>query len=132
MAKYSYPAIFHTDKETGGYWIEFPDWCKAHIGAYTDGRNYAQARYMAEDLLGMLCYYQELDKKEMPPVKKLQDYFEISHISNNFVEIIEVDTEKYGKMMAHCRKDKRRWIMEERARRRYLYPHMHMASSPSC
>ena len=131
MTKYQYPAIFHSDKETGGYWVEFPDWNKVNIGACTDGKNYVQARYMAEDLLGMLCYYQELDKKEMPPVTKYP-YSLYDRGPNQFVEIIEADTEEYGKMMARCRKDKRRWIMEERARVRYVYPRRHMmAFSPS-
>ena len=131
MAKYQYPAIFHADKETDGYWIEFPDWNKANIGAYTDGKNYAQARYMAEDLLGMLCYYQELDKKEMPPTSKAEDYFSIGHLPGNFIEIIEADTEEYGKVMARVKKGRWRWRLLERARQRYVYSHTHMTSLPT-
>ena len=128
MAKYAYPAIFHADKQTGGYWVEFPDWIKVKIGAYTDGKNYAQARYMAEDLLGLLCSFQEDENKKLPPAGKPEDYFEIGHMPGNFVEIIETDVEEYNKRVARIKEDRRRWRMEERARDKYLYPHRHMAA----
>ena len=130
MAKYQYPAIFHFDKEYG-YWVEFPDWEKVKIGATTDGKNYAQARYMAEDLLGMICYYQELDKEEMPPAGKPEDYFEIGHLPGNFIEMINADTEEYAKVMARVKKGRWRWRLLERARKRYLYPYIHMAAVES-
>ena len=125
MAKYNYPAIFHADKQTGGYWVEFPDWIKANVGAYTDGKHYAQARYMAEDLLGMICYYQELDKKEMPTVTE-PPYNKFELKSNDFIEIIDADTEEYAKVMARIKKGRWRWRLLERARERYLYPRRHM------
>lgn len=118
MAKYTYPAIFHKDKETSGYWIEFPDWNKVGAGAYTDGKNYAQARYMAEDLLNLFCWEFELDCKKMPPASNVIDFIVKSP---NFVELIDADTEEYAKMIRRCRKDRRRWRMEERAREKFLY-----------
>ena len=119
MTKYRYPAIFHKDKECG-YWVEFPDWCKAHIGAVTDGKNYAQARHMAEDLLGLLCWDQELDHKECPPANEHQVYLPELE-PGDFIELIDADTEAYAKVMAHVKKGRWRWRMLERARKRYIY-----------
>ena len=99
MAKYSYPAIFHADKETGGYWVEFPDWSKVNYCACTDGENYKQARYMAEDLLGLICWDQENEHKECPPSGKLEDYFEIGSLPGNSVIMIEADTDAYRQIM---------------------------------
>lgn len=125
MTKYAYPAIFHADKQTGGYWIEFPDWIKADIYAYTDGKHYAQARYMAEDLLGLLCYYQELDKLSFPEASPCEAYGErISGNIHDFIQLIDADTKAYAKEMERVKKERRRWRTLEKARERYLYPRM--------
>lgn len=108
MAKYIYPAIFHADQETGGYFVEFPDWVKVNIGAYTDGKNYVQARFMAEDLLGLLCWNQELEHKECPPPSNPKDLFIEGHMSGNFVEIINTDTDAYGRIIKIINRHKHR------------------------
>ena len=130
MAKYQYPAIFHFDKECG-YWVEFPDWEKVNIGATTDGKHYAQALYMAEDLLGMLCYYQELDRLPFPEASSCEAYAErIRGNIHDFIQLIDADTKVYAKEMEHVKKERRRWHTLEKARDRYLYPRMPKAPAP--
>lgn len=98
MTKYQYPAIFHKDKECG-YWVEFPDWEKVNVGAFTDGKNYKQARYMAEDLLGLLCWDHETDHKVFPEPSKPEDHFAVSYLPGNFIKMISADTHAYNQIM---------------------------------
>jgi predicted RNase H-like HicB family nuclease len=58
MAKYVYPAIFTKEKD-GGYSVCFPD----VESCYTDGDDMADALEMAEDVLCLMLYDMERDKK---------------------------------------------------------------------
>lgn len=99
MSKYTYPAVFHKEEE--GYWVEFPDWKSFYVGG-TFGVGYKEALYMAEDLLGLMCYYQEKDNLPFPapcePVQ-LKD--------NCSIVYINADTEEYGKLMKQAKRVKR-------------------------
>ena len=52
---YTYPAMFISDPEYGGYTVEFPDWEEAPIQGVTQGRTEEEAEWMAQDLLGLFC-----------------------------------------------------------------------------
>lgn len=49
MSKIYYPAVFHTDKKAGGYWVEFPDL----PGCVTEGDNDIKAMEMVKDALSL-------------------------------------------------------------------------------
>ena len=119
MAKYTYPAIFHVDQETGGFWVEFPDWNKVCISAYTNGENYVQARFMAEDLLGLLCWNQELEHKECPLPSNPKDLVIEGRMPEDFIEIINADTDAYGKII--------KIINRHKHRHHYRYRQIHKA-----
>ena len=113
--KYKYPCIFTKEKE-GGYNACFPDWEK-EFGGYTCGDNWPHVIYMANDLLGLMCYYTEKDKNPFPPATAEKDL-------SGIVRIIEADTEEYGKFFDKKHRHGLRWRLSEKARRRYLYPTM--------
>ena len=72
---------------------------------------------MANDLLGLMCYYAEQDKKPFPPASAEKDL-------TGIVRIIETDTEEYGKFLKTKHHHGLRWRLMEKARVRYLYPKM--------
>ena len=59
MKQLEFPAIFHPDKEEGGYWVEFPD-----LGIFTQGDDLEDAINMAGDCL--LCYADEIPDDVRP------------------------------------------------------------------
>ncbi|MDO4198351.1 MAG: type II toxin-antitoxin system HicB family antitoxin [Erysipelotrichaceae bacterium] len=49
MSKVYYPAVFHEDKDVGGYWVEFPDL----EGCFTQGDDEKEAMEMAKEVLSL-------------------------------------------------------------------------------
>jgi predicted RNase H-like HicB family nuclease len=85
--KHVYPAIF-TPEEGYGFCIIFPD---IEMGA-TQGKDIAEAMYMAEDFLaGALCYME--DKKEAFPAPS--DIKSLRLKESEFATLISVDVAYY-------------------------------------
>ncbi len=63
MAKYVYPAIFHPNEDDGSYTITFPDL----PGCITEGKDMANALFMAQDALEVWLADSE-DQKDSIPV----------------------------------------------------------------
>jgi len=90
MAKYVYPAIL-TPEEKGGYSVLFPDL----EGCYTCGDDLSDALYMAKDVLELVLYGYETDKKAIPLPS---DSKTIKVADNEIVSLISGDTLGYIKM----------------------------------
>ena len=90
MAKYVYPAIF-TPEEEGGFSINFPDL----EGCYTEGDDLTDGMEMAKDVLALVLYGYETEKKELPVPSPLSA-FKISE--GAFVNYVACDTMVYRKM----------------------------------
>jgi len=69
VAKYIYPAIFFNDEE--GYLVSFPD-----LGnCYTRGDTLEEAMEMAEDVLALVMYEYERERRMTPeptPIKQIE------------------------------------------------------------
>ena len=68
MAKYIYPAVFTKEVE-GGYSVNFPD----VPSCYTCGENLYDAIKMAKDVLALILYDLEQDRKEIPVASDIKD-----------------------------------------------------------
>ena len=90
MAKYVYPAIL-TPENDGGYSVLFPDL----EGCYTQGDDLADALYMAKDVLELVLYRYEAEKKVIPEPSDLKA---IKVDDNEFVSLVSGDTINYIKM----------------------------------
>ncbi len=88
MKKVFYPACFYKE-EDGGYSVIFPD-----FGNATCGDNFAEAMYMAEDLLGGLIVSMQDDGEEIPAPSDIQNVKAVEY-PNGFVSLVGVDTEAY-------------------------------------
>ena len=62
MPIYAYPAIFEPDEEFGGYCVYFPDL----ENVFTQGNDFKDAMYMAEDVLCLMLHDMEEKGEEMP------------------------------------------------------------------
>jgi len=107
MAKYVYPAIFAEEKLCsncrGGYTVTFPDW-EGFICAATCGKDFNEAKYMAMDLLNIMCLEIEEDPdKGMPePFVYCKDHPNIPTVP------IEADTDYYRGILAMIHKGRYR------------------------
>lgn len=90
MAKYVYPAVF-TPEANGGYSVIFKDL----EGCYTCGDTLEEAMEMAKDVLELVLYGYETDKKEIP---KASSIYAVEKEDNEFVNYIVADTVEYRKM----------------------------------
>lgn len=90
MAKYVYPAVF-TKEDNGEYSVKFRDL----EGCNTCGDNIEHAMEMAEDVLALVLYGYEVDRKEIPRPADLKD---IKIDENEFINYIKCDTLEYRKM----------------------------------
>jgi predicted RNase H-like HicB family nuclease len=90
MAKYIYPAVF-TPEEGGSYSVIFKDL----EGCYTCGENLEDAMEMAADVLALVLYGYETDKK---PIPTPSDITKVEKNDNEFVNYILADTLEYRKM----------------------------------
>ncbi len=98
MTKYIYPAIFTEEKQCsnckGGYSVAFPDW-EGFVCAATCGKNLEEAKYMAADLLNIMClaFEEDLDKGMPEPFVFCRHHPDIPTIP------IEADTDYYRKIL---------------------------------
>lgn len=90
MTKYSYPAIL-TPTEEGGFTVVFPDL----EGCFTEGDDLTEALYMAEDVLALVLYGYETDRKPIPAPSEPNSF---SLKSGEFINYIPCDTMAYRKM----------------------------------
>lgn len=93
--KYIFPAVFTLDTTdenypNGVYLVNFPDL----EGCYTDGETIEEAYKMAEDVLNLVLWDMEEDKKEIP---KPSNPKEIKCDDNSFVSLVTADTLEYRK-----------------------------------
>ncbi len=88
MAKYIYPAVFTPEED--GYTITFPDL----ESCYTQGDDLQDAYDMAQDVLCLMLYHSEEDRK---PIPKASDPKAIQVNSDSFVTLISCDTIEYRK-----------------------------------
>lgn len=88
MAKYVYPAIFHPNEDDGSYTITFPDL----PGCITEGKDMANALYMAQDALEIWLTDSE-DHKEPVPAPNPPPQVE----APEFVNFIRADTTAWRK-----------------------------------
>lgn len=87
MVKYLYPAIFSPEPE-GGYGVVFPDL----PGCVTCGDSLADAIEMGRDALAMWLCDTEDKHEPIPPASAIS---KVSHDSDSFVSLIDVDTIEY-------------------------------------
>lgn len=90
MAKYAYPAIF-TPEEDGGFSIRFPDL----ENCYTCGNDMVDSLAMAEDVLALVLYGYEKDRREIPSPSEKSD---LSLSEGEFINYVACDTLEYRKM----------------------------------
>lgn len=89
MARYAYPAVF-TPEEDGGFSVVFPDL----EGCYTCGDDMADALIMAEDVLALVLYGYEHDRREIPVASVPST---IEKQDSNFINFVSCDTMEYRK-----------------------------------
>lgn len=90
MAKYAYPAIF-TPEQGGGFSINFPDL----EGCFTCGDSLEDGLEMAKDVLALVLYGYEKERKEIPLPSALTAF---SLADGEFVNYVACDTMVYRKM----------------------------------
>lgn len=90
MAKYAYPAVFSPEKN-GGFSVNFPDL----ESCYTCGDDMVDALTMAEDVLALVLYGYEKDKRIIP-TPSTESSIPLSE--NEFINFIACDTLKYRKI----------------------------------
>ena len=90
MKEYFYPAIFHSDKESGGYWISFPDFPEC----MTQGETVEEAYKMAVEAIG-LCIDERLRNEESLPGASATTDFLVE--DGDFSCLIEFDLLQYRK-----------------------------------
>jgi predicted RNase H-like HicB family nuclease len=88
-SKYSYPAIFTPEKD-GGFSVVFPD----IENCFTCGDDLTEALFMAEDVLALMLYEYEAEKKPIPTPSIPSS---IPLKDGEFVNIIACDTLEYRK-----------------------------------
>ena len=89
MSKYSYPAIFFPEGESG-YSLRFPDL----EGCYTCGSSMTEALVMGEDVLAFTLYDYEREQRTIPQPSQAS---ELSLKEGEFINFIACDTIEYRK-----------------------------------
>jgi predicted RNase H-like HicB family nuclease len=109
MTRKTYPAVFH--KESGAYWVEFPDL----PGCLTDGRTLDAAIANAEEVLGV---YIATRKEEGLDVRAASDIESIA-VSDGFTSYVTTDIDKYRRNTKAVKKTLSipQWLNEEAERR---------------
>jgi len=87
--KYVYPAVFEKEGN-GGYSVSCPDL----EGAFTCGKDLAEALFMAEDCLGLVLYGFQEDKEEFPAPSDIVNF---KNTRDKFTSLISVDMKEYRK-----------------------------------
>ena len=83
MKEYVYPAVFHHNDDDS-YSVTFPDL----QGCITEGKNLANAIYMAQDALALWIEYREDEKMDIPKSNLFTSY---NLDKNEFVNLIRVE-----------------------------------------
>ena len=91
---YTFPAIFEPDEELGGYCVYFPDL----ENVCTQGNDFKDAMYMAEDALCYMLYLREKDGEEIPKPSKTSD---IKAKPDDIVNLVACDTQFYKNYFAN-------------------------------
>lgn len=91
MAKYVFPAVFHSAEE-GGFCISFPD----IEGCYTQGEDIADGLKMAEDALALMLTEYEDSHKEVPVPSKINS---LILSDGDFASYVSCDTTLYRRML---------------------------------
>ena len=86
MAKYVYPAIFHPNQDDGSFTVTVP----SLPGCVTEGKDLADAIYMAGDAVSMWLWVSEVQHETVPaalplPIVEAPD----------FVNYVFADTDEY-------------------------------------
>ena len=93
--KYAYPAVFNLEPGTEStYNVSFPD----IKGCNTFGTDIADAIEMAQDALCLHLYWEEQEKKIIPPPSSP---LEIELKGEDFITYISVDTDFYAKFYSN-------------------------------
>ena len=88
MAKYVYPAIFHPNEDDGSITVTVPDL----PGCITEGKDLADAIFMAEDAISMWLWAAENKNEVIPAATVLQ-----SVEAPRFINYVYADTDAYRK-----------------------------------
>jgi predicted RNase H-like HicB family nuclease len=86
MAKYIYPAVFTMEEK--GYSVNFPDL----ESCYTSGENLQNAIEMAKDVLCLMLYDLEENKKPIPIATEIS---KMTTGHDSFASLIDCDTMEY-------------------------------------
>lgn len=86
MAKYVYPAIFHPNEDDGSITVTIPDL----PGCITEGKDLADAIFMAEDALSMWLWDAENDKEQIPTPSR-----SLPVEGPEFINYVYADTDEY-------------------------------------
>ncbi len=86
MAKYVYPAVFHPNEDDGSITVTVPDL----PGCITEGKDLADAIFMAGDAVSMWLWSVEEDKEEIPPPTQPPQV-----AAPEFVNYVYADTDEY-------------------------------------
>lgn len=87
--KYVYPAVFTTTED--GILVNFPDL----EGCYTDGKDIKDAFVNAEDVLNLVLFDMEEEKKMIPASSNPRT---ITCDDKSFVSLVSADTMEYRKL----------------------------------
>ena len=93
MAKYVYPAVFEHN-EMGGFCVYFPD----VQGAYSNGKDLADAIDAAQDALCLMLYNHEIHNSQINPPTDLKN---VKATEGGFVTLIACDTNFYKRYYAN-------------------------------
>jgi len=91
---YTFPAIFEPDEEFGGYCVYFPDL----ENVYTQGNDFKDAMYMAEDVLCMMLHHREQEGEDIPKPSKSGD---IKAKPGDIINLVACDTDYYKRYFAN-------------------------------
>lgn len=89
-----YPVIISPKEDDGWHVITIPDLYE--YGTGTQGRNLADAIYMARDFIGLTCIELQDEGKPLPAATPLEA---VDHTPGDIVTLIDVDLKAYRKSL---------------------------------
>lgn len=126
---YAFPCVFVkdiSDKKHDSYYAYFPDWEEKSV-AVTSGISWPEAKYMAKDLLSILCVMAEDDGESFPEAgqynREVVDAFFKDlpfAVTDYIIRTVHVDTDAYRKACALYKKVGR-YRMRHKAEHRYWF-----------
>lgn len=87
MNKFFYPAVFHEDEESNGFWVSFPDFPEC----LTEGDDMEQAYEMAAEALGLAITSRREGKEEIPKPSQPGQI----EMEDGVLVIVEFDMKEY-------------------------------------